>query len=66
MKKFAIILLVLVLVLTFVACGGNTDTPSTEESSVEATASTEETSSSAVGGDNDAAMPDSWFTTDEK
>ena len=66
MKKFAIILLVLVLVLTFVACGKSTDTPSTEESSVEATASTEETSSSAVGGDNDAAMPDSWFTTDEK
>ena len=66
MRKFAIVFLAFVLALSLVACGGNTDTPSTEESSVEATVSTEETSSSAVGGDNDAAMPDSWFTTDEK
>ena len=63
MKKFAIILLVLVLALTFVACGGNTDTTSTEDASTPA-ASVEDISSasSLVGQDNDAAMPDSWFS----
>ena len=60
MKKFAIIFLVLVLALTFVACGGNTDTTSSEDAAAPIT-STEETSS-IVGQDNDAAMPEAWFS----
>ena len=69
MKKFAVIFLALVLTLTFVACG-NTDTASSENASTvvdgeggdaEIANEPDTTESSAVVGDNDAAMPDSWL-----
>lgn len=69
MKKFAIIFLALVLVLSLASCGGKTDTASTEDNSTVVETSSEETTSvadSAIGGDNDVAMPDSWFTTDDE
>ena len=72
MKKFAIILLVLVLALTLVACGGKKSGVIVETGSLVETSSADADvagdpateTNSAQNMDNDAAMPDSWFTAE--
>ena len=54
MKRLSIILLSLILALSLVACGGNTDG---KAESSDNTASTDPNI-----GDNDVAVPDGWFT----
>lgn len=69
MRKFAVIFLALLLTLSLIACDSNTGTASTEDISTVVETSSEETASvedSAVGGDNDAAMPEDWFGVDDE